>query len=215
MNYIGGLIFGVIAGIAGALIWAAIAYYVNMEIGLLAWGIGAGVGFAMAMGSKNMGLVPAVAAGIITIASLCGGKYLAVHFSMSEFDKQVAEEQPEWTDDAIIFRIAYDNTTALIDSGQDIEWQNGATLDTVESIEDYPPEVLSDAEEQFDNMAPEARAAIKAELTAEYDQFIAAARSQIANEGFFASFGLFDIIFFLLGIFTAGKIAYGDGSNHS
>ncbi|NOZ39633.1 MAG: hypothetical protein GXP24_05340, partial [Planctomycetes bacterium] len=63
------IISGAIAGAVGAAIWAAVAYFANLEIGYIAWGIGGLVGVAVAATGKNTTLAGVVAV-LITIASL-------------------------------------------------------------------------------------------------------------------------------------------------
>jgi len=66
-----------IAALVGALIWYFVAVGFEREFGLIAWAIGGGVGFAAAaLGShgRNAG----IACALLVIASILGGKYLAI-----------------------------------------------------------------------------------------------------------------------------------------
>lgn len=90
MNLPMGAIAGTAAGILGAAAWAAVAYFLNLEIGWLAWGIGAAVGIATAAGAAagsgeaEGGAALGLAAVLITILSLCGGKYAIVEIQLQE-----------------------------------------------------------------------------------------------------------------------------------
>ncbi len=90
-----GIIAGVIAGFAGALVWAAIVVFAGFEIGWLAWGIGAAVGGAVAWGSEG---TPAmgVAAVVISVLAIAGGKYFSVEMflanGMDDANQQIAQQ---------------------------------------------------------------------------------------------------------------------------
>ncbi|MFT5303293.1 MAG: hypothetical protein ACI87E_003073 [Mariniblastus sp.] len=49
-----------------------------------------------------------------------------------------------------------------------------------------------------------------AEITERYRENFKMSKGEIARQGFVESFGFLDILFFLLGIATAGKIALSD-----
>jgi hypothetical protein len=68
-----GIFAGIIAGIAGALVWAIVAYFTGFEIGWLAWGVGALVGAAVAWGSEGTQTTGVVAV-IITVIAIIAGK---------------------------------------------------------------------------------------------------------------------------------------------
>jgi len=67
------VLFGLAVGVLGAVAWAAIAYFGDLEIGWLAWGIGAGVGAAVRAGHGH-GLGLGIAAAAITLCSILGGR---------------------------------------------------------------------------------------------------------------------------------------------
>ena len=73
-----GLVMALVAGAVGAAAWAAISIFANFEIGYLAWGIGALVGLAMAR-FGGAGMPMGVIAAVISVASIFGGKYVAVY----------------------------------------------------------------------------------------------------------------------------------------
>jgi len=69
------------AGIAGALAWGAVVHFTNYEIGYLAWGIGALIGWAAGfMGAR--GKTASIAAAVIALVSIVGGRYLGLTLSM-------------------------------------------------------------------------------------------------------------------------------------
>ncbi len=72
---------GLVVGLVGAGAWAALALVGSLEVGYLAWGIGAGIGFVMVkLGARGTGL--GVAAAALAILSIFGGKYVAMHMAL-------------------------------------------------------------------------------------------------------------------------------------
>lgn len=86
-----GLVVALIAGALGAAAWAALAIYANFEVGYLAWGIGALVGFATVR-FGGFGQPMGVAAAIISVASIFGGKYLAAGAGKADYVDGLVEE---------------------------------------------------------------------------------------------------------------------------
>lgn len=71
-------------GLVGALAWGLVAFYANLEVGYLAWGIGALAGFvAVKFGGRGAGI--GVLAGAVTLLSMFGGKLLSVRLEVWEF----------------------------------------------------------------------------------------------------------------------------------
>ena len=210
------IIAGVVAGAVGAAVWAAIAYYANVEIGYVAWGIGILVGAAIAATGKRSPLA-GVAAVLITIVAIAGGKYavieIAVQQMRAEMDLMAAQElgpEVEVTDVELQGFLAGKNATQREEAGEEISWPEVAEdEESVEAV--YPADIWREAGEQFKQKTPDEKVALREEylaaareLTANFGQaFVDAAR----KEGFAASFGIIDVIFFGLAVITAWGIA--------
>lgn len=205
---IGGLIGGSIAAIIGAAAWAAIAYFGGVEVAYLAWGIGLLVGLGVSAGSKSGGLGAAFLAVLLTVLSLVGGKYAAVMLAVHEMDAAL----PAFTmdDDGVKMRLA---SMSMQENGIDptnLKFRNGKNYETVETINDLPANIAKEARNKFDDMTEYEVEEFKEEAEAEYHELISAVEAKITQDGFMNSFSGFDIIFFLLGVFTAGKVALSD-----
>ena len=201
---IGGIIGGTIAAVIGAAVWAAIAYYGEVEIGYLAWGIGLLVGLGVSAGSRSGGVGAAVVAVLLTVASLLGGKYAAVHFLLQKNSQMVFGDE----DFKVI--LAEGHLAEARAAGKPIKFRNGKTEETYESLSDLPPEIVAATNEQFNSMTEEDRTTRKAEIEALLSQIIGDGNAQRTQDVFWASFGPIDIVFFLLGIVTAGRVAMTD-----
>jgi hypothetical protein len=91
------------AALLGAVGWAAVLRYASYELGWLAWGIGAGVGWS-AVRAGARGPAPAVVAAALTVLSIFGGKLLGyalrIHADTREAAGQQALAHEEYRTDA-------------------------------------------------------------------------------------------------------------------
>lgn len=86
-----GWAFALVAGLGVAALWAGIAHATEREFGLLAWAAGGVIAFALGMGGGH-GTRAAVAAGAITIAAIAGGKVLALGVAVDALVLQQADQ---------------------------------------------------------------------------------------------------------------------------
>lgn len=84
------LLWGGAAAMLGAAIWAALNFFADLELGYLAWGIGALVGFAIVKGGGH-GTLLAASAAILAVLAIGTGKYAAFQLQMErQIDAVVA-----------------------------------------------------------------------------------------------------------------------------
>jgi len=88
-----GVAAGIVVALLGALVWGLVARRTGHELGVIAWAIGAGTGFAVltaAGGRKSEGLQTAGV--VLALAGVLFGKYLAFAFVYQDgFENQVGE----------------------------------------------------------------------------------------------------------------------------
>ncbi len=202
-----GIIAGVIAGFAGAVVWALIAVFANIEIGWLAWGIGAAVGAAVAWGSEG---TPAmgVAAVIISVLAIVGGKYISVEMALAKEMGNADEYINTMTEDEenLIFWMADLVVAQIEEAGGTVAWPKGARPDGLGTKDEYPREIWTQAQQALATMTPENKDEFKELVRQQMDENIAMNTADLKKEGFLASFSLFDVLFFFLAIGTAYKI---------
>lgn len=222
---------GLAAGLVGAAAWAAIAWFTHFQIGWLAWGIGALVGFATLLGGSygadaqttggrrdtSPGLTLGIIAALITALSLCGGKYATVEASLMQAQEELSAD----TESTIA---ALDEPTLIAYRADQIgrdthgpewpaqyDWPEGVDPSTAASEAEYPRKLWSEAERTWGKMSDEERDAFR-ETVAErmrgnLADYLAANLNDARKEGFLGSFGPVDLLFFGLGIVTAFKVA--------
>lgn len=79
-----GVLFAGVAGLIGAAIWEFIAAKAELEIGWIAWGIGAACGALMAVGVGLPNALSGAAAAAVALVSVAAGKVLGVYLAIAE-----------------------------------------------------------------------------------------------------------------------------------
>lgn len=206
---VGGTAAGFIAGLIGAAIWAAIAYYLKVEIGWIAWIIGGMVGFATAMGARDMASAATGAiAAIIAVASIAGGKYFVVNALVNN----VMAKMPAITFD--------DNRAKLVmadqvaeewkNSGKTLTWPPGKDAENADVPADYPADLWKDVEARWNHMNESERETYKQELAEASKSMMNTISGKVTMDAYWSSFDWLDIVFAIFAIITAFKVGSGD-----
>lgn len=208
MYKLGAIFGGLIGGAVGAAIWAAVAAFTGYEIGWIAWGIGILVGVGVAIGNKGEGSTAAgVMAAVLAAMSVAGGKYAMVQMILPDESELVSNSIEALQDNELVVSYIADDVVAEFeDEGQTLQWPEEAEPYNGAGAADYPGEVWTVAQARWDAMSPVEQEEFKAQLEANIAESAAAFREVLANQGFFYTFGLMDIIFFALAVVTAFKI---------
>jgi hypothetical protein len=75
--------FAGLAAVAGAVVWGLLSIYGNMEHGIIAWGIGGVIGFAMIKAGGH-GQVLAITGAVLAVLSIAAGKQISFQSQMNE-----------------------------------------------------------------------------------------------------------------------------------
>jgi len=221
MSFNRALIFGSITGVAGATLWAAIAYFANLEIGWLAWGIGLAVGLACVKGAGYGSRLIGMSAVVITLLAILLGKYAAIELQVNdEFgDPEVLIQESIATlnDETLTSYVADTLIEDLVQKGENVEWPAGVDPEYASTKAEYPPEIWNSAAEQWNALTQEEkqeyRQAIEASIRENFGKNFNVFQDEIRNQGFLNSFGLMDLVFFGLAVYTAFSVAKSDESN--
>jgi hypothetical protein len=210
MNLFNGAIGAAIGGLIGTVIWALVAYFLNVEVGYIAWAIGGLVGFGSAIGTKGGSPTSAMIAVVITIVSICAGKFVAVYLAMSGAAAAMTLTTEELTDEFCISLIADEICYAKMDRGERIQWPPGANREAPEKQSDYPADIWADASSEWTAMNPQERQQAKENYVNDANMDLQGMQGQLTLQAFLASFGIIDIIFFVLAVVTAWNLASRD-----
>lgn len=194
------LVWGLAVAFLGGMLWAAIAVFGNMEIGWLAWGLGAGIGAVMAWAMKGKGSTElAVAAVLISLIGLASGKVLTYEFgTVPEQAKLIVQNKETHPYLALMHLKASGRYSKPL-----FDWVTSA-----DSLENPPEELKA----ELSKLQDEVRA-----LLAGSDQgFLqqqspALARAGMAEASLADRYGLggFDLLWIFLAVGTAWRLTMG------
>jgi hypothetical protein len=224
VSWIGWVVGGAVAGAIGAGAWGAIAAFTFTEWGILAWAIGGFVGFGVRIGAReeDVGLAPGLTALGIAMVAVIAGKFLAVHFMLASIEKLIegaagangAQVQPaETTDDEVLQWILADFADEIQfeweEQGREWNEPDDETISVDAPMEAwYDPVIWAQAKQKWEALSPEEQAKMIVEYKTgefDFDGDLGALKAAIFAE----SFGILDILFFLLAAGTAFKVGSG------
>ncbi|MBL9149674.1 MAG: hypothetical protein JNM94_13375 [Phycisphaerae bacterium] len=224
MGLLGAVVGGAIGGAVGAVAWAAIAYFTHFELGIIAWGIGILVGVGVRIGgSAEAGIANGILAVCIAISAIAAGKYVAISFLVSDVEKELqadleAEISKQHNADGMWVLYVADQLIAERESkGEKVDWPGGHEPDSRINESYYPPDVIQDAKARWAHMSPQDqetyKLALEAKLRQEYTKEMRVESKAAHVEGFAKSWGLLDIVFVVLAVASAFKLATGTESD--
>lgn len=208
---------GVIGGVIGAAIWAVVALVTGYELGWIAWGTGALVGFGVAAGNRDKTRAPRVAGGIavaIAAVSIIAGKYAGVRMTVPS-DEEILSMFAESFDkqEFVVSYVADDVAADMEREGRTLAWPAGVDREHAARATDYPPEVWAEATARWSAMTAGQRTeftqARASESRAEVEASLPEIRAAMVGGGFLGSFSAMDLIFFGLAMTTAYGLAGG------
>ncbi len=128
MDFLKWLIGGVVGAAIGGAIWVAVGYFLNAEVGYIAWGIGllAGIGVRVVAGNDE-GMMCGVAGVLAAVAIILGAKYMVVSLMMNDALGEVAVGGGEFalTDEDMIASIATEIATEQESQGKSLNGLQG------------------------------------------------------------------------------------------
>lgn len=210
-----------IAGLVGAVVWAAVAYGTGYEIGWIAWGVGAATGFgAFLFSGRRANPLTGLIAVVVALLSIAGGKYAATSAAIDgaiKRDKKLAEVMHHRvTDEEIVRFVARDIAKEHASKGVADEWPDDADRDRAVDDTHLPPEedafpktVINDARDQCAKMSSAEKDQWLDRAQSIYNTLIAAATDRAKSTGFLDSFTPHDILWGLLAVVTAFSVGSG------
>lgn len=194
----------------GALAWSFIAIKSGYEFGLLAWGIGAGIGIAASMaGGRGNG--SATLCAVLALFSLLGGKYLIAAGMEEEMmamfsDAEVEQELYPVYEEHLADARAYRDVTGEASLRRFMVEREYTFASRPQDVDDYEIELFRELNEPM--------LLSMAANEPSYEEWRAETFDVMMNTIgvpllFLFSFGLMDILFFILGIGTAWQLGRG------
>jgi phosphate/sulfate permease len=212
MKLVYGSIGAAVGGMVGAAIWAAIAYYFHYEIAWIAMGIGALCGFGMAICVRDEGnALSGVIAAVITVAAICGGKYITIDLILSDVTASLqGEDGIKVTAETAQLYMADQLVAEAQSAGKKLVWPGGKEPeDGITEPSEAPKEIWKDVQARWSAMDKPAQDQYITAIQAEIDQFLKVGMGAARDETFLESFELIDIVFFAAAIYMAFKCGSG------
>jgi len=203
------IVGGVIGGLIGAAAWAAVVFFTNREFGLVAWAVGGLVGAGVRLGAKGtLNIVTGVAAAIIAVASIAGGKFAVVEVLIRQVESDVAQADEPMVvtmpdDEGMIGSFADAIAEEKLAAGETLAWPEGMTLEDATDEADYPPALWKDAKIRWEGLPPTDREARRTQRFEFEQSEWASIRGRLRSDGFVQSFGLWDLLWVGFATMTA------------
>lgn len=214
MVFLRAFLGGLIGAIIGAAAWAAVAYFLNISAGILAWGIGALAGFgALWMGSREESNVTGAAAVLAAVLGLFGGKYATASILVGSFLGQLSTVTTQsYTDENLIVILAEEELDAIEAAGRSdtLKWPRGMDRQSAEHPDDYPEIVTKRASQKLAKMTPDEKEAFKQKTIDDLNALMNVGQSSLTFGVFRRMFTLFDLLWFTLAAVSAWKIGAQD-----
>jgi hypothetical protein len=197
---------GILVGIPAAVVWALIAYLTGYEIGWVAWGVGALVGYAVAKSAHEPSASLGPTAAALAVGSLLLAKILILEFALPPILTAELLKNPDATTGMFVL-----DMTAHKSFSPDVQ----ALLDQSEAR----PGSLSDEQQENlrQQMGAEVVARVSSASRAEKERVARAGTARILKEmGFFGAlkdlFSAIDLLWIFLAVSSAFRIAQSKSS---
>ena len=188
------ILAGLVAAVAGGVAWWLILAVTNYELGIVAWGLGGLVGFAMAAStSARNAQLGATAAGL-ALLGLVLGKVLIAQFVLGGVSADDLLEDPDIMTQAAVYHLE-------VTSGFPPAVQ--AVYDTVPPGAEFSAELWNDLATAADAHLAGLGDAGRREIA---EQFAARYGSLTLTEGIMAQLSGFDLLWMFLALGTAWKM---------
>jgi hypothetical protein len=205
MAYLNSLFGAVVGGAVGGFVWALIAFYGNVEIGWIAWGIGVLCGFCVKLVAKNQAdSLTGVIAAFGSVTGIGLGKYLTVAWLIGKMTAGVFDDAR--MTQVIELRAAVQTAEEMIEARQKVDFTNGKSIESADSINDFPASVQQAARQKIKDLPP-----------GEYDKMLKDLRQEMEDmkgmlapdpiEAIKASLHPLDTLFAFLAVMSAYQIA--------
>ncbi len=207
------IVGGCVGGAIGILIWVAVGYFTQYEVGWIAWGIGflvgVGVRYGAHLGDEEEGLAQGLLASVTAIGAIVTAKFLLFSILVGGVDSEGLRELASmirYDEEAMIASMADEIAEEMMDRGATIDWPPGMTYEEAFHQADYPPDLWQQAETRWNQLGAQEQQERKQQRI----MFISMLRDAAASRPSFADFfSPWDLLWFGLATITAYRIGIG------
>ena len=213
---------GFVSAIIGSVIWAGIVYYIDYEIGFVAWAIGVLIGFVMAVIANEKSIMLGIIASLFAIISIVGGKYfIAKWYVMPLLEEEFSallevpldETIQNWVNDPdLMFQAICHHLAGQGEFDDEFAEKVMSVYEGDDPDPDLKEKILAAHDrilELRDSYSHTRKEDIARQQIAETTELIknALIHNISLRDAFFATFSFFDIFWIILAISSAYRIA--------
>jgi len=202
--YIRGTIISGVCALIGALIWFGIAKATEREIGWVAWGVGFFAGFGMMVGANGNSVTAGWIAASMAVGGILLGKMMVFAFVVMPMFHQMLDKSLGGISDA-------DKLEVWIGREQ----MEKKKIDIENATDAQRKTANTEAKQLIAKMDAKTKAAKQKEANDSFSQIMGEAADHIPKSRLFFStmFGPLDVLFFILAIASAFKVATFGGES--
>ena len=212
MQFLRPLAGAFIGAAIGGLVWIAIGYFAEAEVGYVAWGIGflGGIGGAIGAGHNGQSAISGVAAVVAAVLVIAGSKYMVVSLLIDKaFEETAASNVMRVSPESMIVGIADEVVGEFQAASKPLAWPPGMTVEQAESQSDYPTDVWAEAKKRWDELGADEQQHQIAEREAFIQKLMGTFSDDIRGDAFKERFSPIDLLWFGLAAFTAFRLGSG------
>ena len=158
------IVGGCVGGAIGASIWAAIAFYGQIRLGLLAWAVGGLVGVGVNVGSRDTGgVVYGMIAAVLAVGSVVGGHYITATLLVDQYLEMLEPE--DVSEEMAMGTVVWDVIAEWVERGDDVPWaRKWKSWELAEWPEDFSRVIIAETQVRWDSMEFDEQVAIRTEI---------------------------------------------------
>ncbi|USN98279.1 MAG: hypothetical protein H6810_08830 [Phycisphaeraceae bacterium] len=196
---------GLAGGLIGAGVWAAVAAFLHVELGWIAWGVGVLAGIGVMMGAKgNGGVMAGLWAAGIALVCVAAEKFGAIAILMHQagFDDMTRADYERFAMMGVADEVIdqFENV-----DGRELAWPEGLTYDEAEWPDEYPPEVVEETHTRWDALARSEQDQRVHDVKDAFGEY----KATVAKGAFVDDLNFFDVLWGFFAVASAFKIASG------
>ena len=210
MDFIKWFVGGLIGAAIGGAVWIAVGYFLEAEVGYIAWGIGllAGIG-VRAMAGNSQGAMCGIAGVLSAVGVVLLSKYLVISLHVNALIAKEADLGSRPTPNAMISSVAHEVVMEYEDAGKSVAWPAGMDPEEAYEQQHFPKDVWAEAKQRWDDLSPDEQQQQIDERVALVQMFVDQMSDTVKEEAFKESLSPFDLLWLGLAAFTAFRVGAG------